>query len=138
MTRFGLIFSAGLAAGVLIMIPFMTNTHNGVPNSLASNSTIQKPVTETLFRHLPTTLKELQIILLMKEENVRRSLHYNVVKKENPTDIQVASSDRATMKKILMRIHPCPLQGIKKETHKLRKSLFNSFHRRETGICSSQ
>jgi hypothetical protein len=47
-TRISLIFSAGLAAGIIIMLPFILNTKNALPGNLISKSiSNQAPVSST-------------------------------------------------------------------------------------------
>ena len=67
-TRFAFIFSAGLSAGVLIMLPFMMNTHASLPKPyrLIIQRSTKIPLYKIIFLHLSIMPGEIQVLAKKK------------------------------------------------------------------------
>jgi hypothetical protein len=121
-TRFALVFSAGIAAGVLIMLPFLINTNNALPIFVSSKSKAnQNPITQSSIS--PTVNNDrvtTNNTINQKEEKLHEPIQSAVVIKETPTHIRVASSNIFPIAKTPNKNSSLSVASINKETHKLK------------------
>lgn len=108
-TRFALIFSAGLAAGVFIMLPFIVNIHSTTPNSVSTPSTAnqntvaQKSVLPSATQSPANTNNPIS-----KEEKASLPVQSAFVKKDTHTGIRNKSSNISVITKAPQK-HPAVL-----------------------------
>lgn len=93
--RYSLIFSAGLAAGVVIMLPFIINSHNALPSPLVTKSTnmdnvvVQNNVTAPVKQSQVNTANNVN-----KEVKAPLPVQSAFVKKNSSTGIRANTSSK--------------------------------------------
>jgi len=92
-TRFALIFSGGLIAGILIMLPFILNTHNVLPNTIATKGLNQSPVAQNNTSSATNQSQLNTTIITGKEEKAPLPVQSAFVKKETRTGTRGISSN---------------------------------------------
>lgn len=119
-TRFALIFSTGLMAGVAIMLPFILNTHNALPIVATNTSTVNRntPVAQNSVLSPANQPQKNTNNIISKNEKAPLPVQSAFVKKDTRAGIRGSSNLNPTAK-TPKKQQSLLVAGINKNNHKL-------------------